>query len=164
MLRPHWFVIAPIILGFIIVLALPFATWFILQAFHPAFFAVQEYVVLFVLAASLFFLYAWLFLFQAFMDYFLDIWVITTHRLIDIQQHGLFGRTTSELTLDRVQDVTSEVKGFMRTFFDYGTVYVQTAGERERFTFEEIPHPTRLAKRLLALAHDRRTKIPVVGE
>ncbi len=155
-LRPHWFKLIPLMLGIAIVVALPYGLWIGINTFAPDFFLNPQYVVLYVLGMSLFFLFAWLFLFQAFIDYFLDIWVVTTYRIIDITQHGLFGRTMSELLLEDVQDVTSEVKGFIRTIFDYGTVYIQTAGEHPRFSFEDIPHPTHLAKRILELAHKRR--------
>lgn len=161
-LRSHWFTLLPVILGFLVILVLPFAVWYGVNIGNPEFFATPGYAALYVLGASMFFLYAWLFLFQNFIDYFLDIWIITTHRVIDIEQHGLFGRTTSELLLDRVQDVSSEVKGFIHTIFDYGNVHVQTAGERERFVFEKVPHPVHVSKRILELAERRRSAAPAV--
>lgn len=160
-LRPHWFVLLPLLLAFGVILVLPVAAWFGVRIAAPYFFDNPGYEPLYVLGASIFFLFSWLFLFQNFIDFFLDIWVVTTHRVIDITQTGMFGRTTAELTLDRVQDVTSDVKGFIRTLFDYGTIYIQTAGERERFVFEDIPHPTHVAKRILELAAKRRLEMNV---
>ena len=162
-LRPHWITQLPMLIGFIIILILPIATWFGIQTINPALFAVPGYETLYILGASMFFLFSWLFLFQAFIDHFLDIWLVTTHRIIDITQHGLFGRTTAELTLDRVQDVTSEVKGMIPTLLDYGTIYIQTAGERERFIFEHIPHPVHVSKRILELAQKRRMEVQQGG-
>jgi uncharacterized membrane protein YdbT with pleckstrin-like domain len=158
-LRPHWLVMMPLVLGFAILLALPFVAWFGIQWFHVELFGVPGYEPLFVMCASIFFLFSWLFLFQTFIDYFLDIWVVTTHRIIDITQTGMFGRTTSELTLDRVQDVSSQVNGFIRTIFDFGTIYIQTAGEHERFVFENIPHPVHVSKRILELAEHRKIAV-----
>jgi uncharacterized membrane protein YdbT with pleckstrin-like domain len=155
-LRRHWFVLIPLLFAFAIVLVLPFVVYAGVNISNPEFFGEQTHLVLYVLGASMFFLYAWLFLFQNFIDYFLDIWIVTTHRILDIEQNGLFGRTTSELLLDRVQDVTSEVHGFIHTIFDYGTLRIQTAGEREHFVFEHVPHPTHVAKRILELAEERR--------
>lgn len=159
-LRPHWLTVAPLVFGFVLALTLPFAVWIGLKIVNPAFLAVPAYNALYLLGGSIFFLFCWLFLFQHFIDHYLDIWIVTTHRIIDITQHGLFGRTTAELVLDRVQDVTSEVNGFVRTFFDYGTIYIQTAGEQQRFTFENIPHPVHVAKRILELAQQRREEAP----
>lgn len=162
-LRPNLLTLFPLFLGFVILLILPFAVWEGLKILNPGFFFVPGYETLYVLGASIFFLFAWLFLFQSFIDFFLDIWIVTTHRIIDITQSGLFGRTTSELTLDRVQDVTSVVKGFIPTFFDYGTIHIQTAGERERFVFENITHPTHVAKRILELAQQRKNTLQRSG-
>ena len=41
------------------------------------------------------------------------MWIITNDRILDIEQHGLFARTVSELRLHRVQDVTAEIKALI---------------------------------------------------
>lgn len=162
-LRPHWFLLLPTLIGFVVILILPVAVWFGLQFIQPAVLATPGYATLYILGASIFFLFTWLFLFQHFMDYYLDMWLITSHRIIDIQQTGLFGRTTAELLMENVQDATSEVHGFIHTFFDYGTLTIQTAAEDKRFVFEEVPHPTRVARRILELANARRIELEKIG-
>jgi len=42
--------------------------------------------------------------------------------------------------------------GFLATMFNYGTVYIQTAGARQRFVFENIPEPRIVAKKIMELA------------
>lgn len=74
-------------------------------------------------------------------DYWLDVWIVTTERIINTEQHGLFNRVVSEVHLEQVQDITSETKGIFETFLTYGDVYVQTAAERERFRFKNIDNP-----------------------
>ena len=90
------------------------------------------------------------------MDYYLDVWIVTTKRVLNIEQTGLFARVVSELRLYRVQDVTSTVKGVVETLFDFGDVEIQTAGEKTRFLFEEIPHPNRISKSILELSEIER--------
>lgn len=104
-----------------------------------------------ILAASAYYLVIWLFFIAYFVDYYLDAWVITTERILNVEQNGLFSRTVSELDLARVQDVTSEVTGIIPSIFHYGFIYVQTAGETERFIFEQVPHPHEIRKRILDL-------------
>lgn len=157
-LRSHWFVILPIILGFITVIILPFASYLLLLNFQPGFLDIQSNFILFLLIVSIFFLYAWLFLFQNFADWYLDIWIVTNKRIINIQQRGLFGRVMSELMLYNVQDVSSEIKGFIPSMFDYGNVHIQTAAERTRFDFNDIEHPSFIAKRVLELASEERER------
>ncbi|MFZ2681679.1 MAG: PH domain-containing protein [Patescibacteria group bacterium] len=74
-------------------------------------------------------------------DYWLDVWIVTNERVINSEQHGLFNRLASEVQLEQIQDITSETKGFLETFLTYGDVYVQTAGERERFRFKNVDNP-----------------------
>lgn len=157
-LRSHWFEIIPLIFGFIVVLILPFAAYIGLQFFQPEMISVQANFIFFLLGASIFFLYAWLFLFQNFADWYLDVWIVTNQRIINIEQRGLFGRVMSELMLYNVQDVTSEIKGFIPSMFDYGTVHIQTAAEARRFTFDNVEHPSFVAKRVLELATEERMK------
>jgi uncharacterized membrane protein YdbT with pleckstrin-like domain len=95
----------------------------------------------------------WLFLFTAWVDYYLDVWIVTSERIVSMEQKGLFSRVTAELRLSRVQDVTSIQKGKMATFLNYGQVQVQTAAAQQEFVFEEIPNPTKVAQVILE-THD----------
>lgn len=83
--------------------------------------------------------------------YYLNIQIITNERIVDITQDSLINRRISELHLSRIEDVTSEVTGLFGTFLDYGNVYVQTAGETERFVFSRVPSPASIEKMILDL-------------
>lgn len=96
------------------------------------------------LLGSLYLLVLWLSIFLLWVFYYLNIQVITSIRIVDVDQIGLFSRTASELNIEKVQDVTSEIHGMLGTVFDYGMVYIQTAGEKERFTFSNVPHPGKI--------------------
>ncbi|OGF62317.1 hypothetical protein A2926_04390 [Candidatus Giovannonibacteria bacterium RIFCSPLOWO2_01_FULL_44_40] len=72
------------------------------------------------------------------IDYYLDIWIITSERIIDVEQKGLFNRSVSEFMLDRVQDVTVEIPNFTATVLKYGNIIIQTAGEQS-FRIEQAP-------------------------
>ena len=74
-------------------------------------------------------------------DYWLDVWIVTSERIINAEQHGLFNRLVSEVHHEQIQDITSETKGFLETFLTYGDVYLQTAGEKERFRFKNVDNP-----------------------
>lgn len=67
--------------------------------------------------------------------------LITNENVVDMDQHGLFNRVISTLRLSRVQDVTVEVKGPMQTIFKYGTINIETAGEKDLFEFDYVPDP-----------------------
>lgn len=159
-LRRHFITLIPLILGYVFILLVPFALIWYVNVYQPGLLEHAVLTPILILGGSVFFLFAWLFLFQAFMDYYLDIWIVTSKRILSIEQTGLFSRTISELRLYRIQDVTSTVSGLLHTIFGYGYVEIQTAGEKVHFTFEEIPHPQKVAKSILELSEtDRRTHL-----
>ena len=99
-------------------------------------------------------MFVWVYFFIGWVDYYLDAWIVTNDRIINIEQNGLFNRVISEQRLYRVQDVTAEVGGIIKTFFNFGTVFIQTAGEVGRFNFEEIPEPY-LVKKIILELHEK---------
>ena len=78
-------------------------------------------------------------IFVFWIDYYLDIWIITSERIIDIDQKGLFNREISEFMLERVQDVIIEVPNIMATFLKYGNLIIRTASEAT-FRIEQAPN------------------------
>ncbi len=90
--------------------------------------------------------------------YYLNVQIITNLRIVDIDQKGLFSRSISELHIDKIEDVTSESNGPVATIFQYGNVYVQTAGTVDRFEFDRVPAPDRIEKVILDL-YERRPKL-----
>ena len=81
------------------------------------------------------------FVFVVWTDHYLDSLILTTRRVIDIEQRGLFSREVSSFRLDRVQDITTEVHGLIPTFLNFGNVHIQTAGETRQFIAKFIPDP-----------------------
>lgn len=86
-------------------------------------------------------MFLWLYGFFVWIDYWLDVWVVTNDRVINVEQAGLFSRQVSELHFRNVQDVTTSVHGVIPTLLDYGDVEVQTAAENRRFLFRHVPNP-----------------------
>lgn len=151
-LRRHWLTMAKRIAVYVVLAAIPFGGYLFLRDQFPEILASTVGYPALVLGTAAYELGMWLFLFTMFLDYELDMWVVTNDRLVNIEQHGLFARTIAELDLWRVQDVTSDVRGVFPTFFNYGTVYVQTAGAKERFALEQVPQPHEVRKIILDMA------------
>lgn len=145
----------------LILLAIKLAVWAILaavpvafyhygQLYIPALFEGQLAIVTTVFT-NLYMLFLGTLLLTILVLYYLNIHVVTDKRVVDIDQKGIFNHTISELRLEKVEDVTSETKGVLGTIFNFGTVFVQTAGAMERFEFENIPNPAEVSKMILDL-------------
>jgi hypothetical protein len=148
--REHWVQLAlKLILWLLFALALVFFEIYAPQTFPDLFSGFAGQVTfIFTQVYTLFLILTLLILW---MLHYLNIQVITSLRVVDISQQGLFAHIISELHIDKIEDVTSEVDGILGTIFDYGMVYIQTAGTKERFEFENIPHPGQIEKLVLSL-------------
>ena len=150
-LRRHWFIILGKFIFWGIAALMPFLLYLILFDVFGEWFSSPAVNAILVLFTSIYYLYIWLFAFHSFVDYYLDVWIVTSERVVNIEQKGLFSREVSEQKLHRIQDVTSQLKGFFSTMLDFGTVFVQTAGEKPRFIFKQIPRPQRVAKKIIKI-------------
>ncbi|MBI2985061.1 MAG: PH domain-containing protein [Candidatus Kerfeldbacteria bacterium] len=149
-LHRHWFVFATQLARIVLMAVLPLIVLGVIVSWTNFRFesGTLSYTLL-VMGGSLYFLFLVNLLYGFWLDYALDVFIVSDKRVVDIEQAGMFNRTVAEQRLYRVQDVTFEVKGLVRTFFHFGDVYVQSAGERQRFVFEDVPHPDRVAELLL---------------
>ncbi|MBT3355867.1 PH domain-containing protein [bacterium] len=100
---------------------------------------------------SFFFMGFWLSLFVMWIDFYYDVWIVTDQRIISIEQLGLFRREISELEHGKIQDVTTEIHGIVPTLLKFGQVYIQTAGEKARFTFKQVENPVMIRSVVMAL-------------
>ena len=71
-----------------------------------------------------------------------------------MEQHGFFRREIASFRLERLQDVTTEVRGIVATFLKYGDVHVQTAGTDREFVFKYAANPKEVKEKILT-EHDR---------
>jgi len=108
-------------------------------------------------ALGVWWLIIWMGAFAQLTRYFLNAWIITTSRIIDVQQPAFFRRNISSFLLDRVQDVTTSVNGLLATAIGFGTLSVETAGRDEQFKMTGVPNPDAirdLIMREIAALHD----------
>jgi hypothetical protein len=157
-IRKHVFLMVKKILFLLFLAALPVAFFYVFIQSNPSLMELPEMNPIIILGASAYYLFIWLFFFFSFIDYYLDAWIITSERIINMEQDGFFSRTISEQKFFRVQDVTSEVHGFFPTVLSYGDVFVQTAGAKERFHFDDVPHPDKIRDLVIGLADGKKSE------
>jgi len=151
----HWFVMVGPIITFAALIFAPIMVIIILPLITKGFDRVLVEV-LTDFSLSLYIMILLLFMFLIWMDFYLDMWIITSKRIIDIEQRGLFFREISEIPLVHIQDITLEVHGIIRTFLKFGTIRIQTAGERE-FAVRDIPRLYEIKDLLLKYSQIERT-------
>jgi hypothetical protein len=91
------------------------------------------------------------FIIVTFFKWFFNVNIITTERIVDIDFDKIFYHNVAETQLERVEDVSHRPGGVWASFFDFGTVYVQTAGEQREFEFKDVPRPRDIQDTILDL-------------
>ncbi|MFH1047269.1 MAG: PH domain-containing protein [Patescibacteria group bacterium] len=81
---------------------------------------------------------------RLYREWYWNSFVITTRRVIDIDQIGFFKRTVSEAPYERVQDVSFTIEGVLGTLFKYGTIVVQTAGTHVNLELIYVHQPQKI--------------------
>jgi len=83
-------------------------------------------------------------LFKTYVLWRKNMFIITTHRIIDIDQKTLFHRDVSEVTHDNIEDVTGTRSGLFPTILKYGNVHVQTGEGKVLLIAERVKRPLHL--------------------
>jgi len=86
--------------------------------------------------------YIWL----NFVLYYYQVGIVTNKRILDVDFYSILYRETSETRVHKVEDVTSKTGGYFGSLFNYGSVFVQTAGSEPNIEFLKIPAPSAVAK------------------
>ncbi len=100
-------------------------------------------------ALGIWLLLVWTAAWSAFTRYFLNLWVLTNERIVEVKQYAFFNREVSSLLLNRVQDVKSTVRGFLSSVLHIGTINVQSAGAENEFCMTGIPEPEEMRDLIL---------------
>lgn len=151
-LRRHSITFIPYIAMFVVLLVIPIGVYAMFAIAFENLMQNPIFVPAAILAASAYFLSILLFFYSSFVEFYLDTWIITNDRLVDVRQISLFARTISEVDLYQIQDVTTEVKGFFPSIFNYGNIYLQTAGPVPKFILYNVPNPDQLRQAIIELA------------
>ncbi len=86
--------------------------------------------------------------FTNFLYWYFNVYIVTNQRIIDIDWLNLLYKKLSSTHLDKIQDVSYKQGGIMDSFFDFGNVFIQTAGTDPNFEFESVPHPDKVVREI----------------
>lgn len=144
LLRKHWITNVTWIVLAILLLFAPLALrFFPLIDFLPLRYQMMAIILWYLLVAS--------FIFERFLTWFFNAYIITDERIVDIDFFNLIYKQVTEAKIDRIQDTTLRMGGVVRTIFNFGDVLVQTAGAEPNLEFEDVPNPDEVMQILQSL-------------
>jgi len=150
--KKHWFVVLIESLPLVVFLIVPILFYTFTNRINPEWISGNIFFLnLGVAAASV--LAAWIIFFIIWTDYYLDSWLITNRRIIDIEQKGLFNRDIATLRLDKIQDATFSLEGIIATLMGFGEIRIQTAGTQTEFKMAHVRDPRKVTEAILQVQH-----------
>lgn len=148
--RRHWFVVFSEVVAMFFMLLVPLVGSFLIS--NSGIITIRGNNTYLILAVeSMWILFIWLMFSKFWVNYYLDVWVITSKRLIDIEQKGFFHREVSTLNFENIEDISVTIRGIIPTFLKYGEIRVQTAAESREFVMRMAANPIDIKNTLLRL-------------
>lgn len=151
-LRKHLITNVPWIITTIFLIVIPILFFGILQLSNTALsFLPQQYINAIL---TLYFIIVGYYVLLNFCYWFYNVSFMTTIRVIDLDYSDVVIIDVAATKVAQIKDVTYQQVGVIRSFFDYGDVFIRTdapeAGTHVNFDFLAIPHPARAT----AIIHD----------
>lgn len=141
-LRRHFITNLPWLLTTAVLILLPiFFAGFLSQLTESLLLPERFLFILLVFYYLIVFAYA----FINFITWFYAISLITEKEIVDVDFSDIIYHNVATTKLNLIEDVDYTQTGILQSFFDFGDVYVQTAGNKPNFDFLGIPKPKAVA-------------------
>ncbi len=136
-LRAHPVTLVPTFFNTIVLLFIIFISGFIFGQFLKPLQLIYTLIFFYFVT----FIYLW---FQI-VNWYFNIGIITNKQVVDVDFSALSYRDVTRTELSHIEDITVKVSGFLSSIFDFGNVFIQTAGTETNTEFLNVPHPARAA-------------------
>jgi len=138
LLRRHLITNFPWVAAFVLMIGIVFS------AFHFGFYVFLPSTLRLVVV------YAWLLLaliifWSGFLSWYFNVNIISNERVVDVDFYNLIYCEVTDAEIEKIQDVTHKMGGIFGIVFNYGDIYIQTAGTKPEIEFLKVPRPAEVA-------------------
>lgn len=88
-------------------------------------------------------------LFRRYLIWYHDSLLVTNVSLVDVYWHSMFNRSSTRLEYQMIEGVTQDIKGFIRTVFNYGNISIQVMSGGEAMALKDAMNPKRVERVIL---------------
>jgi len=124
---------------------------FVVNIIISSFFAISQLFLLNCFMAVFLLSFIWFNL----LNWYFNVGIVTNRRVIDIDFYAVLYREITVARLDKIQDITVKSGGYFEAFFNYGTIFIQTAGTEANIEFADIPRPAEVVQMIEKLLTKR---------
>jgi len=90
------------------------------------------------------------------LNWYFNVGIVTSKRVIDIDFYAVLYKEITTAQLGKIEDITVKSGGYFESLFDYGSIFIQTAGTEANVEFIDVSHPTdavQVINKLLSKKH-----------
>lgn len=90
------------------------------------------------------------------LNWYFNVGIVTSKRVIDIDFYAVLYKEITVAQLGKIEDITVKSGGYFKSLFDYGSIFIQTAGTEANVEFIDVPYPSdavQLINKLLSKKH-----------
>jgi hypothetical protein len=88
-------------------------------------------------------------MFRATLIWYHDAILITDMSLIDVYWFSMFNKSSSRVEYQMIEGVSQEIKGFLRTIFNYGDISIQVMSGGSAMALKDAVNPRRIERMVL---------------
>jgi len=116
--------------------------FYYLNFFLPSFLNLGQIIFVNLFALATIFAYIWF----NFLSWYFNVGIITNQRVVDVDLQAVVYREVTYTNINKIEDVTSKGGGFLASMFNFGNVFIQTAGTEVNVEFMNIPKPSEVSR------------------
>lgn len=90
---------------------------------------------------------------RAYYNYSQSAFIVTSQRILNVEQVGFWKRKITETEINRIQSVSSDLSGMFKVIFKYGSLMVKTAGTSQEtdIVVKDVPNPYEVQQKIAKL-------------
>lgn len=89
-------------------------------------------------------------LFDKYISWYFDAWLLTNVGIIDLDRDGFFDFSSTRLDYHLIEGVSYTVKGVLQTIFNYGDMTVDKLGTKTTVMLHDAANPKALERKIIA--------------
>ena len=91
--------------------------------------------------------------FEGFLHWYFNVYIVTSKNIVDVDFNSILFKNIDLAPLKNVEDTSSSMGGILSSIFNYGDVFVQTAGAVKSIDFISVPNPHKVSDFILDQTH-----------
>lgn len=91
--------------------------------------------------------------FEGFLYWYFNVYIVTDKNIVDVDFHSILFKKIDVAPLRNIEDTSSSMGGILNSVFNYGNVFIQTAGTTKNIDLHSVPKPHHVADFILDEAH-----------